>query len=81
MGKIRVRPDGSSAGHNGINSIIEHLGTDKFWRVRIGIGNELKDKMEAADFVLSKFSKEEKTLLVKEILPEVAEEVKKILKK
>jgi peptidyl-tRNA hydrolase, PTH1 family len=79
MGKIRVRPDGSSAGHNGIKSIIEHLGTDKFWRVRIGIGNELKGKMEAANFVLSKFSKEEKSLLIKNILPEVVGEVEKII--
>ncbi|NMC51892.1 aminoacyl-tRNA hydrolase [Candidatus Kuenenbacteria bacterium] len=79
VGKIRVRDEGSSAGHNGIKSIIEKLGTDKFWRVRIGIKNELKEKMEAADFVLSKFSREEKKMLVKEILPKVTEEIKKII--
>ncbi|HRY63416.1 MAG TPA: aminoacyl-tRNA hydrolase [Patescibacteria group bacterium] len=80
FGKMRIRPDGSSAGHNGIKSIIEKIGTDKFWRVRIGISNERAEQMEAADFVLSKFSREEKALLTKEILPKVAEEVEKIIK-
>jgi PTH1 family peptidyl-tRNA hydrolase len=79
FGKMRIRPDGSSAGHNGIKSIMEKLGSDKFWRVRIGIKNERAEQMDAADFVLSKFSREEKSLLVKEILPKVMGEVEKII--
>jgi len=80
FGKIRIRPAGSSAGHNGIKSIIEKLGTDKFWRVRIGVGNDQKEKMEAADFVLGKFSREEKKILEQEILPAVAGEIEKIIR-
>jgi PTH1 family peptidyl-tRNA hydrolase len=79
LGKIRVRTDGSSAGHNGIKSIIQNLGTDKFIRLRIGIRNELAEKMEAADFVLSRFSKEEKKALEKEILPAAREAIEKII--
>ncbi len=80
FGKIRIRAEGSSAGHNGLKSIIEKLGSDKFWRVRIGIGNERAEKMEAADFVLSKLTREEKNILNKEILPEVIKETEKIIK-
>ncbi len=58
FGQIRTRIGGESAGHNGIKSIIQHLGKD-FGRVRIGVQSETP--MEAADFVLAKFSKEEAT--------------------
>lgn len=58
FGQVRVRPGGSSAGNNGVQSVIDHLGED-FNRIRIGIRNELADKADSADFVLSKFSKEE----------------------
>lgn len=56
FGQIRTRIGGSAAGHNGIKSIIEHHG-EQFGRVRIGI--KAATKMEATDFVLAKFSKEE----------------------
>ena len=79
FGKIRVRADGSSAGHNGIKSIITKLGTDKFKRVRIGTRNEQAEKMEASDFVLAKFSKREELILKKEILPAAMEEIEKII--
>ncbi|MBI9073149.1 MAG: aminoacyl-tRNA hydrolase [Melioribacteraceae bacterium] len=57
-GKIRLRKSGGDGGHNGINSIIYHLEDDKFPRLRFGIGNEF-EKGDMADFVLSKFNKEE----------------------
>lgn len=79
FGKIRVRADGSSAGHNGIKSIIAQLGTDKFKRVRIGTRNQLADKTEAADFVLGKFSEEELIALKKNILPAALEAMEKII--
>jgi len=79
FGKIRVRPDGSAGGHNGIKSIIAKLGTDKFKRVRIGTRNEQAEKMEASDFVLAKFSKREELILKKEILPAAMEEIEKII--
>ena len=56
FGTIRIRPRGSSGGHNGINSIIEHLETDEFDRLKIGIGTQFENSV---DFVLSKFDKTE----------------------
>jgi PTH1 family peptidyl-tRNA hydrolase len=58
FGQLRTRLGGSDAGHNGVKSLIQHLGED-FGRLRIGIGSKLTDKKDAADFVLNKFSKEE----------------------
>jgi peptidyl-tRNA hydrolase, PTH1 family len=61
-GKIRIRVGGGDGGHNGINSIIYHLNSDDFPRLRIGIGNNF-GKGEMADYVLSSFAKEEFTLI------------------
>ncbi len=55
FGQIRTRMGGSSAGHNGVKSLIQHLG-EGFGRVRIGIGPKEPEQMESADFVLAKFS-------------------------
>ena len=67
LGKIRVRAKGSSGGHNGLRSIINHLGTDEFKRLRIGIGSPseiLKErKSKTVSHVLGKFSKEEFVIL------------------
>jgi len=63
-GRIRIRANGSSGGHNGINSIIGELGTQNFPRVRIGIG-KMANGHGSADFVLSEFSAEEKVLFDK----------------
>jgi PTH1 family peptidyl-tRNA hydrolase len=67
----RVRFGGSSGGHNGINSIIELLGSDQFWRIRVGIGRP-NENMATPDFVLSKFSLEEMQKLPK-IIDQVSE--------
>ena len=67
LGEIRVRNEGSSAGHNGIKSIMEYLVTDKFNRLRIGIHNQDAEKMPADKFVLSKFSFFEKRKLSNKI--------------
>ncbi|PTL38181.1 aminoacyl-tRNA hydrolase [Alkalicoccus saliphilus] len=54
-GKIRLRQKGSHGGHNGIKSIIQHLGTDQFNRIRVGIGRP--DPGQAVpDYVLGRFS-------------------------
>ncbi len=58
FGQIRTRVGGSAAGHNGIKSIIQHLGED-FARIRIGIGPKTPEQIDSADFVLKKFSKSE----------------------
>ena len=60
FGQIRMRIGGSAAGNNGVKSAIQHLG-EEFGRVRIGI--QAETPMEASDFVLAKFSKEEQTEL------------------
>ena len=59
FGTVRVREKGSDAGNNGIKSLNSHLGPD-YWRIRIGIWNELRDRMGDADFVLSAFSAKER---------------------
>lgn len=67
FGQLRTRLGGSDAGHNGVKSLITHIGED-FGRLRIGIGNQVAEKAEkadAADFVLGKFSKEEQEKLPK----------------
>ncbi|GGB12886.1 aminoacyl-tRNA hydrolase [Macrococcus hajekii] len=57
-GRLRLRPKGSAGGHNGIRSLIHHLGSDVFKRIRIGIGRP-PGRMKVPDFVLQKFSAEE----------------------
>ncbi len=69
FGKIRTSVDGSAAGHNGIKSLIEHIG-DKFGRIRIGIGPKKPAKIDSADFVLGNFP----TAQAKEI-PDLHKEV------
>lgn len=59
VGKIRFRKDGSSGGHNGLQSIIDELGTSNFPRLRVGIGQSEEEKVDLADYVLSAFSSEE----------------------
>lgn len=58
FGQVRTRIGGSSAGNNGIKSLIQHLGED-FARVRVGVRNEIAEKQDSADFVLNKFGKTE----------------------
>ena len=66
-GVLRVRPDGSAGGHNGIKSIIQELGTQAFPRVKIGVGAKPHAEQDLADWVLSSFtSVEEKDLEEKE---------------
>lgn len=62
IGKIKIRFGGSSAGHNGVASIMEKLGTDKFLRIRLGIGKESRTQAthDTADFVLGVFAASEK---------------------
>jgi peptidyl-tRNA hydrolase, PTH1 family len=58
FGQIRTRFGGSAAGHNGVKSLIQHLG-ENFGRVRIGIGPKVPEQMDTADFVLQKFSSDQ----------------------
>ena len=64
-GRLRLRPDGSAGGHNGIKSIIQELGSQAFPRVKIGVGSKPNPDFDLADWVLSTFSaSEEKALAV-----------------
>lgn len=78
FGTIRTREQGSDAGNNGIKSMNAHLGhTTK--RLRVGIQNELTTHMDAADFVLAKFTPNEKKQLGETVLPHVKEQIEKFL--
>lgn len=59
VGQLRIRTKGSAGGHNGIKNIIAHLGTQEFPRIKVGVGNK-PPRMDLADYVLSRFSREEK---------------------
>ena len=61
-GQIRIRKEGSAGGHNGMKSIISHLGSDKFMRVRVGVGEKPKG-YDLADYVLGHFTDNERELM------------------
>lgn len=61
-GQLRIRTKGSAGGHNGIKSIIAHLGTQEFPRIKVGVGAK-PHGMDLADYVLSRFSKGEQELM------------------
>lgn len=71
FGAMKIRPSGSSGGHNGLQSIIDSLGSREFSRLRIGIGRP-QDRICAADYVLSPFNKKEKNNL-KEIIEDACD--------
>ncbi|MFN3763067.1 MAG: aminoacyl-tRNA hydrolase [Anaerolineae bacterium] len=62
LGSLRIRPEGSSGGHRGMRSVIEHLGTQSFPRLRIGIGRP-PGQMDPADYVLQDFTPDEEAVV------------------
>ena len=62
VGQLRIRKKGSAGGHNGIKSIIQHLGTTEFLRIKVGVGEKPKN-YDLADYVLGHFSKAEKEIM------------------
>lgn len=76
IGKIRIAQGGSSAGHKGVQSIIDNIGSEDFWRVRIGVGRD--DKIPTEDWVLKNFEEPEK---IAKIIDETADYVLKSLDK
>lgn len=71
LGKIRIRKDGSSGGHNGIKSVMSVLG-EHFIRIKIGAGTE-RDRSQTVDYVLSGFNKEEAKIIqeIIQTLPDI----------
>ena len=76
VGKIRLRPSGSSGGHKGMQNIIENLGTENIKRIRIGIGEPTYDTI---DYVLSKPTKDEREA-IDQAINDAANALKDILK-
>ncbi|MGV1022185.1 aminoacyl-tRNA hydrolase [Clostridium perfringens] len=76
IGRLRIREKGSAGGHNGIKSIIQNLGGDKFPRVKVGVG-QTKDNL--VNHVLGKFSKEDREHIEK-VIPVVSDAIVEIVK-
>ncbi len=77
LGRVKIDKNRSSGGHNGVQSIINHLSTKNFWRVRFGISTGNK---KAGDIALQKFPKEKRGLIEK-ITEKTVKEIKKGLSK
>ena len=60
LGRLRIRAKGSAGGHNGLKNIIQHLGTDQFPRLRVGVGEKPHPDYDMADWVLGNFVGEDK---------------------
>ena len=79
FGKVRYRSTGVAGGNNGLKSIDSYLKTSEYPRIRVGTGNEeLRQKMDDIDFVLSKFTPEEKAELPR-ILTEVGQKISEFI--
>ena len=63
LGKLRIRTGGSAGGHNGLKSIIRHLGTDQFPRLKVGVGGKPHPDYDMADWVLGKLQGEDKKVM------------------
>ncbi|MBQ9321730.1 MAG: aminoacyl-tRNA hydrolase, partial [Eubacterium sp.] len=76
-GRMRIRKKGSAGGHNGMKSIIQHIGTSSFPRIRIGVGAKPAG-WDLADYVLGHFSKEDRKV-VDEVIRDAADAVEMII--
>ena len=81
LGTLRVTQNSSAAGHNGVQSVIDSLGTQSFARIRIGVETRTDKKQPPTEaYVLQNFSPTEMQKLDSEILPQVKEEINRFLK-
>lgn len=78
LGETRVQRGRGAAGHNGVQSIVDHLGSNDFWRIRIGVAPTDQSIPDTADFVLGKFTKDEQQRL-RPVLHNVIQEVTKLI--
>ena len=63
LGKLRLRISGSAGGHNGLKSVIQHLGSDRFPRLKVGVGGKPHPDYDMVDWVLGKFQGEDKKVM------------------
>jgi len=78
-GKLRLRRGGSAGGHNGLKNIIQHLGTDQFPRVKVGVGEKPHPDYDMIDWVMGKFHGENRKIM-DEAVRRAADAVECILK-
>ena len=83
LGKYKLATDSSSAGHNGIQNIIDILGTKKFNRIRIGVAGKNYDKkqLELCDFVLQNFEEKEMKTILEDMTSEIMKEIENFCQK
>jgi len=67
LGKLRIKPSGSAGTHNGMRSIVEALGTERFARLRVGVRGETQPDYRLRDYVLDEFTPEEAPVVEKTI--------------
>ncbi len=78
VGKLRIRAGGSAGGHNGLKNIIQHLGTDQFPRIKVGVGSPQQAGCEVVDWVIGKpLGGDEKVL--QEVLAKAAQAVSVVI--
>jgi len=78
LGTVRFRPRGGTAGHRGMESIVEHLGHEDFARIRLGIGRPLEESMAESDYVLMPFEEAELPV-VKKVIDETVRLTQRII--
>ncbi|MBQ4582543.1 MAG: aminoacyl-tRNA hydrolase [Oscillospiraceae bacterium] len=77
-GKLRIRPSGSAGGHNGLKSIIQHLGSDQFPRIKVGVGSPQHAEHDIVDWVIGKPMGEDAKVLT-QALERAAEAVSAVI--
>jgi peptidyl-tRNA hydrolase, PTH1 family len=81
IGKYKISADSGSAGHNGVQDIVDKISTQNFKRIRVGVANEkLRSQIDPTDFVLQKFSDEELKTLIDEVSGNILFEMEKLIK-
>ena len=71
-GKLRIRAGGSAGGHNGLKNIIQHLGTDRFPRIKVGVGSPQQAEYDIADWVTGKPMGEDQKVIIEALDKAVA---------
>lgn len=80
FGQLKIQKGKSAAGHKGVQSVIDRLGTADFWRIRIGIGGEHQGELPSEKYVLTEFTPEEQTMIQDKIIADAYIAFMQILK-